>query len=186
MAGNYIETANPFSLARPPQWFLDKLFAYDPKFIIFPSVKHGYYCTGRRGRYEHGLNRVIPGAPDSEIYVREKAWPWKPILPEGFHTTGWAGILLAIPEFDTQRYGNDPGKELDELEDARDAAIDATIADNADRIAQASWGQYQLETGARVGPGQRARHNTKSAPRRRRSRRPVTQGQPGALWLGRR
>ena len=191
MAGNYIRTSNPFNLARPPQWFLDQLAAYDPLFIIFPSVKHPYYCTGRRGRYQQGLQRVIPTAPDSAIYVAHRAWPWKPILPEGFHQRGWAGILLDLPAFDTQRLGNDPGKHLDELEDEAEAKDWAATEDAADQVAKDAWGAYQLMEGARIGSGSR-RHGGSDDKlglrrgRRRRSRRPVTNGQPGAMWLGRR
>lgn len=189
--GNYIRTANPFNLATPPDWFLAQLAAYDPQFIIFPSVKHPYYCTGRRGRYMRGLERVIPGAPDSAIYLQEKAWPWKPILPEPCHKTGWAGILLALPEFDTQRFGNDPGKHLDDVEEELEIARDLSIADAADQVARDTYHTYQLMEGGRVGSGSRHHGGSNNklghgTSRRRRSRRPKVGDQPGAFWLGRR
>lgn len=192
MPSNYIRTANPFNLATPPEWFLAQLAAYDPNFVIFPSVKHPYYCTGRRGRYMRGLMRPVPGAPDSAIYVEHKLWPWKPILPEPCHTRGWPGILMDLPMFDTQRLGADPGRELDEAEDAADFRRDQATADAADQLGKDTWGTYQLMEGARVGAGSR-RHGgsndklgLKPSGRRRRSRRPATHGQPGGVWIGRR
>ena len=187
---NFIQTTNPFSLATPPAWFLAQLYAYDPAFVIFPSVKHAYYCTGRRGRFERGLMRPIEGAPDSAIYVQHKLWPWKPILPEGCHQRGWAGILLEIPEFDTQRF-DDAGEQLDNVEEARDRAVDREIADNLKVLNADTFAAYQLMNGERVGYGARAHggsndklgHKTRGS--RRRAYRPVTQGQPGAIWTGR-
>lgn len=191
MASNYIQTSNPFALATPPEWFLARLAAYDPAFVIFPSVKHPYYCTGRRGRYMTGLSRPIPHAPDSAIYVQHKIWPWKPILPEPCHTRGWAGILLDIPMFDTQRYGADPGADLDRAEEEAEVRQDLSIADAADQLGRDTWGTYQLMEGARVGSGSRKHGGSNDklglkTGRRRRSRRPVTDGQPGGIWLGRR
>lgn len=107
--GNYIETANPFSLARPPAWFLKALYAYDPLLVIFASVSDPVYRMARRtstGRAQ--LNKVLKSYPDSEIYFRHKLFAWKSVEPMGIGKQGmtWQKLLLEIPEYDQQRFGS--------------------------------------------------------------------------------
>jgi hypothetical protein len=152
---NYIVTANPFALAAPPQWFLQALHAYDPLLVIFPSVKEPLYRMGRRGRYGHGLLRALRNVPDSTLFVEHRVWPWKSILPQELGAD-WNRILTEIPNYDTQRFGNDPGAALDEAEARVELANEQTLSDTLDAMNSDTYATMQLMNGSRVGAGVRA------------------------------
>lgn len=149
---NYIVTANPFNLAAPPPSFLKALAAYDVLFVIFPSVKEPLYRMGRYGRYGHGLLRALKNNPDTAIFVAHRIWPWKSLLPAALGAD-WNRILLDIPSYDTQRFGNDPGEALDEAERRIEIADNKTLENELDAMGTASYNVAKLMTGGRVGAG---------------------------------
>jgi hypothetical protein len=182
---NFIQTANPFNLAPPPPSFLAALAAYDPLFVIFPSVKEPLYRMGRYGRYGHGLLRALRNIPDSAIFVEHRIWPWKSLLPKALGAD-WNRILLDIPNYDTQRFGNDPGEALDAAEARVELANDATMQNELDAINTATYNVAKLMTGSRVGAGTRKRHEGVQPSRgpRHSVYRPMRAG-AGAMFVGR-
>src|SRR3990167_4269909 len=45
---NFIKDLNPFSLAGPPGWFLEKLYEFDDSLVIVPSRQGFYYRLAQR------------------------------------------------------------------------------------------------------------------------------------------
>lgn len=150
---NYLPTANPFSLSTPPTWFLTALHAYDPQLVIFPSVSEGLYRIGRRGRFGHGMLNALKSNPDTKIFVENRLWPWKSILPTAV-AMDWNRVLMEIPQYDTQRYG-DPADRLDEIEAREEAAADRKMAAELDALGHSSYNLYKMLEGSRVGYGAR-------------------------------
>lgn len=186
---NYIQTANPFSLATPPAWFLAQLYAYDSELVIFPSTCKPVFQMGRRGRNGGTLGKPNPALPDTFVFSAHGIWPWKQIIPQeiGF---GWGRILTELPEYDTQRFNN-PGEQLDRIEQERDDALDASIADEADQRAAAMYRAAGLIEGTRVGFGSRPEGagysklpTAKKRAARSRVYRPANSGE-GAMFVGR-
>lgn len=185
MRPNFLVTENPFSLATPPAWFLAALRAYDSALVIFPSVKEPLYRMGRYGRYGHGLLHALKNNPDTAIFVAHRIWPWKSILPAGLGAQ-WQKILFDIPNYDTQRFGTDPGAALDEAEARLEAAEDRRIASDLDAMGGDTYRTMKLATGQRVGYGRSRTSSlaTKSGGRRRLPYRPTGAG-AGAIFTGR-
>jgi hypothetical protein len=190
---NYLETSNPFNLAAPPPWFLKALAAYDAAFVIFPSVKEPVYRTGRYGKHGHGLLRALANNPDTAIFVAHRIWPWKSLLPQTLGAD-WNRILLDLPDYDTQRFGNDPGAALDEAESRIELADDRRMQNELDAISTSTYNVMKLMTGSRVGAGRRhegagAAYNKlvgarQSRPSRQAAYRPSGAG-AGAMFVGR-
>lgn len=187
---NYIETANPFNLAAPPPWFLKALAAYDALFVIFPSVKEPLYRMGRYGKNGHGLLTTLKNNPDTAIFVAHRIWPWKSLLPKKLGAD-WNRILLDLPDYDTQRFGKDPGAALDEAEARIELADNARMQNELDAMGTASYNVMKLMTGGRVGAGVRPEGagyaklpGTKSRTPRRSVYRPQGSG-AGAMFVGR-
>lgn len=189
---NWIHTTNPFNLAKPPLWFLRRLHAYDTELVIFASTSEPVYRMGRRGRYGTGMLAALKGKPDTAIYVANRVWPWKSVLPE---TLGgdWNRILLNIADYDTQdpRFADDPGAELDAAEEREEAAADRRIISDLDALNSESYRLMQLLTGSRVGAGARPegagfkKLPTKSGRARRSPYRPRNYQSAGAMFVGR-
>lgn len=53
---NYRPDRNPFSLAKPPTWWLRGLWAFDPDLVIVPSRRKMLFVVGRRRRLSRGLD----------------------------------------------------------------------------------------------------------------------------------
>ncbi len=187
---NYIPTANPFNLAAPPAWFLKALHAYDPLLVIFASVKEPLYRMGRRGRFGHGMLKTLASMPDTQVYVEHRIWPWKSVLPQ---TLGgdWRRILLEIPDYDTQRFGNDPGANLDDVEERQEAAERKSMLSDLDHLNGETYRLAKTLNGSRVGGGVRPegagfkKLPTKSTATRRSSLRPRGYESAGAMFMGR-
>lgn len=189
MTPNFIPTSNPFNLRIPPDWFLKQLYAYDTMLVIFPSEKEPCYRMGRRGKNGHGLLTALNSNPDTKVFVDNRVWPWKSVLPESVGMN-WARVLLELPEFDTQRF-KDPGAQLDGVEEAAERALERAIEDEADQRAIDFYRTLNLIGGSRVGAGRRAegagyKPLGAATPRanRRRVHRPTASG-AGAIWSGR-
>ncbi len=190
MTPNFIQTVNPFALATPPAWFLARLYAYDAQLRIFPSTCKPVYQLGRKGRHGGTLGRPNPKLPDTFIFHAHGLWPTKEIMPQdiGF---GWERVLLALPEYDTQRFA-DPGAQLDGVEAQAERELDERIADEASERAGAMYRTLKLIEGSRVGSGSRPegagyKKLGAATPRasRRRVHRPTAPSGAGAIWTGR-
>jgi hypothetical protein len=186
---NYVETINPFGLARPPAWFLRQLLAYDALLRVFPSTCKPVYQVGRQGRHGGALTRPNPKLPDTIVFAAHGIWPWKEVMPQtiGF---GWQKVLDDLPDYDTQRF-RDPAGTLDANEAQRERELELRIADEAEQRGADFYRTLQLIDGQRVGSGARPEGagytpvpGMKPRARRRRAYRPVGAG-AGAMFVGR-
>lgn len=186
---NYIETLNPFGLARPPRWFLRRLGAYDPDLRIFPSTCKAVYHIGRKGRFGGALAKPNPKLPDTLVFHQHGIWPWKELLPQsiGF---GWQRVLQDLPEYDTQQFA-DPAGQLDAVEARAEQALDKQIADEAEQRAGAMYRTLGLIEGFRVGSGSRPEGagyrplGPETRAPRQRAYRPIGEDVIGGMFVGR-
>ncbi len=190
---NFIQTANPFNLASPPDWFLRALFAYDPLLVIFQSVSDPMYRLARRtstGRAQ--LNKVLKSYPDSDIYFRHRLWAWKSVEPMAIggtlHGMTWQKLLLEIPEFDQQRFGTagQVADRMDDLDALGERDVDRGIQTELDARNHDAYILAASRLGTRVGMSIRkpegARANRAS---RRAAYRPPNFGGGSAIFIGR-
>lgn len=119
--GNYLDTANPFSLARPPASFLRDLFAYDPKLVIFPSRTEPVYRLSRRASQAHPWLTFQKSHGDAQTCIEHRLSPLKAILPR----PQWGQTLINdIAACDVQRVGGGTAaaellEQQEQLEDRR-------------------------------------------------------------------
>lgn len=52
---NLLNSENPFKLAAPPNWWLQKLFDYDSQLVIVPSRIRMAYILARRRRFSNAM-----------------------------------------------------------------------------------------------------------------------------------
>ncbi len=79
MARNYIETGNPFNLARPPAFFLTDLERYDPEIVIFPSLEESVYRVARRKKLSALVfeqvklaHQMLSRRPDTQVFAQHR------------------------------------------------------------------------------------------------------------------
>lgn len=188
----WIPTANPFCLPKPPDWFLDELYAYDEMLRIFASVYEERYQIMRKTTTSPPWTRVIENKPDTAIAVHHKLWPVLRIIP--FQSLGfsWARALLVVKEHDQQRFssGMAVARHLEAREERAAQVLAATQADEADQRAADFYKTMRTLTGGRTslafrrpegaGFGKMARRR----PAPRRAYRPEGAG-AGAMFVGR-
>lgn len=149
--GNYIETGNPFGLARPPHYFLQAMFVHDRRLVIFPSMQEPVYRFCRRrtqtppilsllGRQKH---------PDLGVMFAHRLVGICAILP-GPH---WGPALMHdIKIMDDERMGGcDRALDaVDRLEEAKAQRQDALALDELDQRGVSAWEAMKLRQGSTV------------------------------------
>jgi len=80
---NWIDTENPFGLAKPPHWWLQQLSLFDPDLVLFPSRRDPMYRLTRRVTRSYGLACVgkLDKSPDTQLYVQLSVLPVISYLP---------------------------------------------------------------------------------------------------------
>jgi hypothetical protein len=56
---NYLADRNPFSLARPPSWWLRGLYAFDPALVLLPARHKPLFLLARRRTLSRGISTVL-------------------------------------------------------------------------------------------------------------------------------
>jgi hypothetical protein len=181
---NFIRTSNPFGLAVPPTWFLRRLYAYDPKLVLFPSVCKGVYQMGRRAGRGQGMAKPLASLPDTAVFYAHRIYPWKEILASTIAGMSWQRVLDDLPCYDTEKV-DDPTRAVDRLEEEDERHLDALIADGADQRAADFYKTLSLIGGSRIGYGHAAKKVPGAPVRRRRVHRPTAPSGAGAIWVGR-
>jgi hypothetical protein len=103
---NYIWTSNPFGLAKPPDWFLDQMFAYDAELRIFPSMNEPVYRIMRQVRTAQPWTKFIAEKPDTAVAIAHRLHPVMSILPQTILGFSWGRVLLELAERDQSRIGS--------------------------------------------------------------------------------
>lgn len=192
---NYIWTSNPFGLAKPPDWFLDQMFAYDPELRIFPSTFEPFYRVMRRVSSSQPWTKFIAHKPDTAIAVAHKLYPVMSVIPQTLLGFSWGRVLMELAERDQQRFANPDAVERrkQDIDDAREASTNRAIAGELDARNGDFYRAYKFISGERVSlahsasdgiGGARSHRASPRSPRPRKAYRP-TGGGAGAIWTGR-
>ncbi len=92
---NYIPDTNPFQLAGPPQWFLRKLWDYDPSLVIVASRQGHYYRLTQRRHLdlpEHMTNDMLFKESDTQMLSTYGLVPITTILA----TANWSNPFIFV------------------------------------------------------------------------------------------
>ncbi len=133
MVANWLEGENPFGLAAPPDWWLQRLYDFDHMLVMFPSHKSRQYILARRRQHTAGLGDVAMldnKHPDTNFCYRHAVLPINmPLKPTGLNPWTEASItdvLNALRRRDTWAF---TGGAM--TGDKAYAASDAVIAQEA-------------------------------------------------------
>jgi hypothetical protein len=149
--GNYLATANPYGLARPPVFFLRALHTQDPELVLFPSAEEPTYRLCRR--VKHGPPPAMQMAlrpskhPDMRVMVRNRLIGVTGILPR----PSWGPALLAdLARMDLWRMGgaDKACDALERLEEEKRQQADAAMSDEAGQRAISAWEALKLRQGS--------------------------------------
>jgi len=188
---NYIETANPFSLAAPPASFLRDLFAYDAEIVIFASTKEPVYRFCRRASGNTFWTRFDKKHPDSAICLSNRLIPLKAILPK----PTWGQTLISqIASCDIQRVGGGQAaaellEQQEQLEErrqmiAQDDECDARSSEAYKGLKAQMGERIHLGTTKRTGAGATKNPLSQRMAAKRRPYRPRGSGDH-AMFVGR-
>jgi hypothetical protein len=112
---NYITDRNPFSLAKPPSWWLRGLHAFDHDLVILPSRRKMLFVVARRRR----LSRSLGAAVDRKLALADPDHTFDSALCDTYGliyvtsllcTGGWTEanlqiMLDALDRRDTWKHG---------------------------------------------------------------------------------
>ncbi len=156
---NYIETVNPFKLAAPPDWWLQKLFDYDAELVVFPSVIRMNYVLARRRHHSNAMAEMdlldknmirqtagMDGdvlADHNLIYVRHLVGD----TVRRHHIFQW------LRDNDTKAHGGGEqfAKKLEDAEADLAQQKRQNMLDDIEHRARDAWRSYQARTGRRAG-----------------------------------
>lgn len=158
---NYLHSENPWKLADPPDWWLQRLFDYDAQLVVFPSRLRMAYILARRRHFSNAMAELdaldkdtlrqtagmdgVTLANHNLIYVRHMIgetvrrphiFQW---LRDHDITANGGGEVLATKL---------EGVEADLAVQKRRNTID-----DIDHRARDAWRSYQARTGRRAGFG---------------------------------
>lgn len=173
---NYLADRNPFSLAKPPSWWLRGLYAYDPDLVLVPSRRQMLFLVARRRR----LSRSIGAALDRKLAIADPENTLNSAVCDRYNlvfvTTlvcsgDWTEanlqiMIAALDRRDTWKHGGrldeagqkkaafEGGSQLAKQVDAQDEAarqrINQQEREACWHAAGDAWRSRQARTGARV------------------------------------
>ncbi len=176
MEPNYLADRNPFSLAKPPSWWLRGLAAFDPDLVLLPSRRSMVFVVARRRR----LSRSIGAAVDRKLAIHDPENTLDSVLCDRYGlvyvtsllcTAGWTSGNLAIflgelTKRDTWAHGGpldeaaqkkalfEGGTALADTLAAQDRAvraqIDRQVHDDVYHTTGDGWRSKQAREGARI------------------------------------
>lgn len=156
---NFLQTENPFKLAEPPDWWLQRLFDYDAELVVFPSRHRMAYILARRrhfsnamaeaDRLDKDLLRQSAGL-DGDILATHNLIYVRHLIGDSVRRPA---LFQWLRDNDTKAHG---GAETlsRKLEDAEaDIAQQKRVAmlDDIEYRAKDAWRSYQARTGRRSG-----------------------------------
>lgn len=164
MTPNWIPDVNRFKLAGPPQWWLQRLYEFDPSLVVIPSRQDCLYRLGQRRKPRVSdaiVNDVLKEQADTQMLWSYGLIPVTTILA----TANWDNPLLfeELRQRAPWRMGG-AEKVIKNIEDREwQAEIDKSAAINAqqDELGRDAWRLYRkkigLTTHAFVAPRSRGR-----------------------------
>lgn len=153
MLNNYFDIDQ--KMAKPPEFWLQRLFDYDADLVVFPSIQVPFaYCLARRARLTGGMNDKILGGgatPDTKFCLQHKLLPVTIIYRHS--TASWSidNIIGDLQSRDIWKHGG--AEKVSDMQDANDdaerAKIKQNIRDDMYNRSGDAWRSYQARTGQR-------------------------------------
>lgn len=146
--GNWVETRNPFGLAKPPAHVLRDLFCYDPKAVIFPSQAEPVYRFCRRASGVFPWEKFPVGHKDNEITARYRLIPLKALLPK----PQWGQVLPELTNYDVQQVGGGvaAAELLDQQDELAERRQQVAQDDECDARSGEAYRGLKAQTGERI------------------------------------
>lgn len=156
---NFIQTPNPFNLADPPQSFLNDLFTYDDKLVIFKSGAEPVYRLCRKVSGNFPWEKFPPNHVDNPTMFENRMVPIKAIFPSPM----WGQVIIkSLAGCDVQRVGGGvaAAEILDETEQLEERRLDLAIADQASYMAGEAYRGLKAQMGSTVFSGMKRPEGT--------------------------
>jgi hypothetical protein len=149
---NYIPDVNKFKLAGPPQWWLTKLWDFDPSLVVIPSRQGFYYRLAQRRPLkltEAMVNDVLFKESDTKMLASRSLVPVTTILA----TANWSDAMFSELEARAPWRNGGADKVIQKIEDREFEKHKKLLQKNDERMtdyAKDGWKLYQRKTGART------------------------------------
>ena len=151
MAVNYIADQNPFKLAPPPAWWLQRLADYDSQLVVMPSRQDAVYRLTRRTWNTPGLTTMamIDRQNDSAMMAKHGVVPVTSIMGYGVWGTN---IFNSLRARDIWAHGGHEKfvKKLEDVDAAEEVRKKAAVRDDIWMRSGDAWTSYQTRTRQRV------------------------------------
>lgn len=149
---NWIPDTNRFALARPPQFFLQKLWEFDSSLVIIPSRQSPLYRLAQRRKLnlpEKMVNEALFNESDTKMLASYSVVPVTSILG----TVNWHDPYLFVELHNRapHRLGgaDEVNRQLD-IQDAKDELMKAAKQDEMlTYLGKDAWGLYNKNIGVR-------------------------------------
>ncbi len=149
---NYIPDENPFRLAGPPQWWLDRLHDYDDSLVIVPSRTGFYYRLAQRRQPDlrtNIVNDILKEDSDTRMLYRHGLVPITTVLA----TANWSNpaMFTELSRRAPWRNGGADEYEKKILTQERQEKLQKAIKQNEDLeyLSKDAWRYYQKKVGTR-------------------------------------
>lgn len=144
-------------MATPPSYWLQRLYDFDDKLVVFPSFKVPFaYVLARRRQFTAGLTDVVTQVaaelvnPDTVACLEHGLVPVSLIYRTG---EAWHidNIIASLKARDIWAHGGAEkfADKLDESDATREASLKKAVRDDMWNRAGDAWRSYQARTGQR-------------------------------------
>lgn len=173
---NWIADTNRFGLAKPPDWWLQRLNDFDDQLVVIPSRQEAVYRVARRRQHSPGIGTLalIDNQRDTAMLARYGLVPVTTMIR---YSGAWDidSMLQKLRDRDTWALSGGPGsgrtaqergaRVADAIE-AHEASLEqkerARQREDLDYRSRDAWRSYQARTGQRSRPT--IQSGAKSAP----------------------
>lgn len=149
---NYIVDTNPFNLAGPPVWWLQKLWEFDNSLVVIPSRQGFYYRLAQRRKLrlpEHIVNEALWKHSDTKMLAAHGLVPVTTLLA----TANWGDpyMFVELANRAPWRQGGAAAvnARLDEQDKKAELDIRAKTDDHLNYLGKDGWKFYQMKRGLR-------------------------------------
>lgn len=150
----WIEDRNRFGLAKPPDYFLQRLLDYDNMLVVIPSRQQALYRLARRVQFTPGIGAlaVLSREADTAMMHTHGLVPVTTIVRFG-GSNFWdaESVIQKLKDRDIWEHGG--AEKVAELMDAAEAAdrqrLLESTRDNMRQRAKDGWNSLQARTGSR-------------------------------------
>lgn len=149
---NYLVGDNPFHLAGPPKWWLEKLREFDDSLVVMPSKMNFCYrlCQKRPMLMKERIVQDLLTDSDTRVMASKGLIPVTTILA----TANWDNPLLFVELANRSPHRLGGAEKVNQLLEEQDLKQQVEIKRKNDQhltdVAKTGWRNYQYKTGQRV------------------------------------